>query len=305
MKARRSHIRNVAEYVLARSVLAAIRILPPGAMRPVSLGCGVLLQFLIKSRRRVVRENVALAFGESGSAPDPDSLCRESLASLCRSFMELDRIPRDADLMRRRLRIRDDENGRRLRAALADGPVVFAGSHFGAYEMGGLLGPLVDLDTTTIVRPLDNPLLERYLSRLRTRFGQRIVSNRGGLRELLRTLEAGGNVTVLVDLNHRPKRRVFVDYFGVPAATAPTAALLAVRANRPLACGFLRRLPESLHFEIEWGELHFPRPGADREEEVRRLMQAVTLDVEKRVRAEPELWLWTHRRWKTRPDSGA
>jgi KDO2-lipid IV(A) lauroyltransferase len=215
--------------------------------------------------------------------------------------MELSRIPRRAEDAAQLLTLSESAELELVKQAARTGPLVVAASHYGAYEVLGMLSPLMDMPATTLVRPLDNPLLETYLKGIRTRFGQRIVGNRGGLRSLIRDLEDGRNAVVLVDLNHRAAQRIFVDYFGTPAATAPTAARLAVRTGRPLVCVFARRLERPMRFELDFGALHWPRSEGNREDEVVRLMQCVTSDVEERVRREPGHWLWTHRRWKTRP----
>src|SRR5262245_39502420 len=135
------------------------------------------------------------------------------------------------------------------------------------------------------------------------RFGQRLASNRGGLKELLASLEAGRSVAVLIDLNMRRKGAVFVDFFGTPAATARTTALLALRTGRPLVPVFTHRLDQPFRFEVEVGEPIFPDLEApDRAAETRRLLQEATTAVERFVRRNPGEWLWTHRRWKTRPE---
>jgi lauroyl/myristoyl acyltransferase len=56
-------------------------------------------------------------------------------------------------------------------------------------------------------------------------------------------------------------------------------------------------------FEIEIADPIFPDCAApDRDAEMRRLLSEATAAVERRVRQTPDQWLWTHRRWKTRPE---
>jgi KDO2-lipid IV(A) lauroyltransferase len=303
MARHRTGLRNVVEFLLARSALGVSGVLPGSWLGPVSRGFGRMLYGVIGSRRRVVRANVWLAFGDGPDAPDADALGRASLANLCLAFMEMTRAPRTLEELERRVMFRDGEALARLRARLQEGPVVLAASHFAAYEVMGWASALFGPPSTTLVRPLDNPRLERWLKRVRQRFGQVTTDNRGGMRELLRALRQGAPVGVLVDLNHRPSNRVFVDFFGTSAATAPTAAVLAVRFRCPIVTVVTRRTKTPLHYEVEVGPLHEPRSGAPHREEVRRLLQVVTWEVEERVRAEPALWLWTHNRWKTRPDA--
>jgi KDO2-lipid IV(A) lauroyltransferase len=304
MPSRRSALRNALEYAAARAVIAVARLLPrrlvPGCCRVV----GGALHRLLRGRRRVVAQNVRLAYRGDAGAPDAVALSKASFTNLCRSFLELFLLPRASrpeDLVGA-IRFGRGLTVEGLRERVGAGPCIYAASHFGAWEIAGAASALLGDPLTTLVRPLDNPLLEAHVAGNRMRFGQRLASNRGGLRDLLQSLGAGRSVAVLVDLNMRRKGAVFVKFFGVPAATARTSALLALRANRPLVPVFTHRRPGWFRFEIEIGDPIFPdAAAADRDAEIARLLGEVTSAVERRVRAAPDQWLWTHRRWKTRP----
>jgi Kdo2-lipid IVA lauroyltransferase/acyltransferase len=134
------------------------------------------------------------------------------------------------------------------------------------------------------------------------RFGQRLADNRGGLSDLLSELRAGRSAAVLVDLNMPKPGALFPTFFGVPAATAKTAPLLAHRVGRPLVPVFCEREERPFRFVVRFGEPIFPDVDAkDRDADCLRMLQAATNELETRVRARPDQWLWTHRRWKTRP----
>ncbi|NRA96925.1 MAG: hypothetical protein HRU14_12030 [Planctomycetes bacterium] len=302
MARRRSRLRNVIEFAFARTFLFGVQLMPAAMLAPTSRLLGRLLYRVISSRRKVVRENIRLAFGEGPDAPDPDRIGRASLAHLALSFMELARLPRNPDRLKARITIPDPDALERLQSAVKNGGAVIAGAHFGAYEVLGLASPLFGVPAASLVRPLDNPYLERWLQGARQRHGQQLVDNRGGTRELASYLDKGRMLGVMVDINRRSGRRMWVDFFGVPAATAPTAAVLAFRAQRPLFTIVSRRTGRPLEFEFQIGEPHLPRPNTDRDTEVQRLMQTVTDEIEQRVRSDPGQWLWTHRRWKTRPE---
>ena len=302
MARRRSRLRNVLEFALARGFLFGVQLMPARMLAPTSRVIGRLLYRVISSRRKVVRENVKLAFGDGPEAPDADRLGRKSLANLALSFMELARLPRNGHRLKARITVPDRDALEQLQVAIKEGGAVIAGAHFGAYEVLGLASPLFDIPAATLVRPLDNPYLERWIRGARTRHGQQLVDNRGGTRELVSCFGKGRMLGVMVDINRRSGRRVWVDFFGVPAATAPTAAVLAFRSGRPLFTIVSRRTGRPLEFEFQIGAPHLPRPGAERDAEVERLMQTVTAEIEQYVRAEPAQWLWTHRRWKTRPE---
>ncbi len=302
MARRRSWLRNVVEFALARSVLFGVQLMPARMLAPTSRLLGRILYRVITSRRRVVRENVRLAFGSGPDAPDPDRLGRLSLANLCLSFMELARLPKDPERLKARIKVRDPDAMERLRHAVEQGGAVIAAAHFGAYEVMAVASSLFGLPCATLARPLDNPYLERWLRGARERHGLTLVDNRGGARELASHLVPGRVIAMMVDINRRSGRRVWVKFFGTVAATAPTAGVLALRAGRPLFTVVSRRGNRPLEFEVDIRAPHVPHADADRDSEVNRLMQAVTAEIEEAVRREPEQWLWTHRRWKTRPE---
>jgi KDO2-lipid IV(A) lauroyltransferase len=300
----RTALRNWAEYLAVRAFVLPLKLLPRAAVPAAAAAAGRLLAFFLARRREVVRDNVRRAYGDDPAAPDPDRLFLASLTSLCRSFLELFLLPPAGrgEVLRAMLRL-DGWTADGLRARCGPGPVVFAASHFGAYEMCGAASSLWDFPLVAMMRPLDNPLLDVFLNEHRSRFGQRLVGNRGGLGEALRALGEGRSVAVLVDLNMPKAGALFPRFFGAPAATAKTAALLAVRAGRPLVPVFCRRDAGAFRFAVEIAEPIFPDPAADRDADCLRLLQAATDALETRVRERPDQWLWTHRRWKTRPPS--
>lgn len=300
----RTALRNWAEYLAVRAFVAPLKLLPRAAVPRAAAVAGRLLSIALGRRRAVVRDNVRRAYGDDPAAPDPDALFRSSLTSLCRSFLELFLLPPvgRGEELRAMLRL-DGWTVEELRARCGPGPVVFAASHFGAYEICGAASTLWEFPLVAMMRPLDNPLLDRFLNAHRSRFGQRLVGNRGGLSDALRAVGEGRSVAVLVDLNMPKAGALYPTFFGVPAATAKTAALIARRAGRPLVPVFCRREDGAFRFAVETAAPIFPDPAADRDADCLRMLQAATAALEARVRARPDQWLWTHRRWKTRPPS--
>lgn len=301
----RSEARNLIEYGAVRALVMVMSLLPRRLLGPCTRAMGALIDAVAFKRRRVVAANVALAYGGLANAPAPRALARASFANICRSFLELFCAPKSREVFMRGVRVARGLSLAELRARVGPGPVVVAASHFGAWEVMGASAGLLGWPITSLIRPLDNARLDRFLNGFRMRFGQRLASNRGGLSDLLAALAEGRSAAVLVDLNMRRRGAIFVDYFGVPAATAKTAALLALRSGRPLVAAFAHRAGDNYTFDIEIAEPIIPDLKADRPAEIQRLMQAVTAEVEKRVRAHPDQWLWTHRRWKTRPTDAA
>jgi KDO2-lipid IV(A) lauroyltransferase len=177
---------------------------------------------------------------------------------------------------------------------------MFVTAHLGNWEVIGLAHGWTFGPVTVVARPLDNPALDRRLCAFRTMGGNTVVYKQRALAQVLRTLRGGGAVAILMDQNVQEKDGVFVDFFGRPAATTTVAAALAVKTGCALvpahttigADGRYRVVYEP---PLEW------TPSGDKQADVARLTQKLTLVIEGWIREAPEQWLWIHRRWKTQP----
>jgi KDO2-lipid IV(A) lauroyltransferase len=96
----------------------------------------------------------------------------------------------------------------------------------------------------------------------------------------------------------RPRRGIFVEFFGEQACTTPAAAVLALRSGAPLLAAFPIRQPDGTHLVDIQGPFETELRG---HAAVVSLTQTLTRAVEEAVRAHPDHWFWVHRRWKTRP----
>jgi KDO2-lipid IV(A) lauroyltransferase len=257
---------------------------------------------LLSSRRRILLQNLAAAFPED-PAERIASVAAASIdgfASALVDFLETGRMSRDQLLSR--VSVVGEEN---LRAARARGKGVFLlSAHIGNWEIGALVAGMLGEPIAPVVRPLDNPLLEEELGRLRRRFGNRPVPKKQASRELLRAMARNETVAILVDQNVLPREAVFVPFFGRPAATTPSLALLQLKTGAAVVPVFT--WPEAdgryrLAFEPPILPEEFGGAGVEREERVRRATARYMAVTEAAVRKDPAAWLWVHNRWKTQP----
>jgi KDO2-lipid IV(A) lauroyltransferase len=146
-----------------------------------------------------------------------------------------------------------------------------------------------------LVRPLDNPRIDRLVARRRALSGNHLIEKKDSARAILKALAANQAVGILVDQNASLEEGVFVDFFGVPACAGTAFARLAARSGATVILGF------ALWSEAERRYvLRFYPPleiTGHAEEDTRRLHR----QLEQIIREYPDQWLWIHRRWKTRP----
>jgi len=298
MSKKRSAVRNWVEYIAFRVVSGVAALLPEFAAWHFGRLLGRLICAASGRRREVTRANLAAAFPEK-TPDDIRRLVRKVYEHLGLFGVESLRVPRMlSEGIEKYVRmpylgaVRDFlEEGR---------PMIVVTAHIGNWELAGHACSAMIVPLNAVARPLDNPILEKYLAEFRKLSGQRIIGKRGAVREIVRALKSGESVAILMDQD-AGRHGVFVDFFGRPASTWPTAAALALKLGCPIVFGFLWRLPKSFRYQLIVDSVFQPEPTGDRHADVLRLTQEITSRIEARIRECPEQWFWVHRRWKTRP----
>lgn len=287
-------------YHAVRTFADAMSVIPLPAAILFGRAVGRIVRAVDARHRRVARENLDRSYGDSLSAAQKEEIIRSVYRHLGIMLIELIRAPRiiRRGRWRERLQVVGEENARAA-AALGKG-VIFVSGHLGNWEFMGVGMTLLGFPLHTIYRPLDNALLDGYLRRERTRFGQKIFPRDSSVLSLMRILRRGGFLGVLVDQNQK-EGGVFVDFFGRKASTVRGVAALHRRTGAPIVTGYIRREPGSFRHRLLVDRPIWCERTDDAEEDVRRVTQEFTSRLEGYVRDVPGQWLWLHRRWRTRP----
>jgi KDO2-lipid IV(A) lauroyltransferase len=300
----RSFLRHRTEHAVFRGVSGVMRLLPRGSAAAFGRLLGRLYFTVAGSRRRILEGNLAAAFPEK-SRQEREQIAREVVDRFGATFME---FVESSELSREEIEERVSVAGvEHLEAARRRGKGVFLlSAHLGSWEIGAVRAGLISEPISPVVRPLDNPLLEEELTRRRVRFGNRIISKKDAAREILRTLRRNETVAILIDQNVLAEEAVFVPFFGRPAATTPSLALLQLKTDAAVVPVFtwpLGRGRYRLEFEKPILAFEFESASVDRAERVRLATARYTEVTETAVRKYPAAWLWMHNRWRTRPEN--
>jgi KDO2-lipid IV(A) lauroyltransferase len=183
------------------------------------------------------------------------------------------------------------------RALQEKGAVVFVTCHGGNFELLGAWASTRLVRLNAVMKDLRNPYTNAAVVEMRERVGMGLIRKFPALRTILRVLRDGGSVAMLCDQRRR-NRGLILEFFGRPAATVDTPAVLALRFGVPILPGFSYRVGDHLEYRAVADEPIHPDPDAPRDEEVVRLTQAINDSIERFVRAHPEQWNWTQPRWR-------
>ena len=175
--------------------------------------------------------------------------------------------------------------------------ILYLTGHFSAWELLPTAHALYGHPLRFVTRPLDNPILEQYLLRIRQASGNQVIYKKNATRQILETLKTKGSVGILMDQNTDPQQDgIFVDFFGVPAATTTSLALFALRADVPVLPGYLTPMRNG-RYRIKFLQpVEVTRTG-DNVRDVLLNTQHFNRILEQIIREQPESWLWGHKRW--------
>jgi KDO2-lipid IV(A) lauroyltransferase len=286
-------------YVFGRSLFAVLGILPLGAARGFGAMLGRLFFRLSPRHRRIARGNLEAALRDTLDRDARERVARASFAHLGRIVADATQFPRHLRAPLDRVAVYEGVEHLRSAAALGRGVLVFSG-HFGHWELIAFLQHRLGVPMTMVVSPLENVLFDRFITRLRSLSGNTVLSKRQAARSILRTLKDGGAIAILIDQNVRGEGGLFVDFFGRPASTTPALATLAFRSGAPIVPVFSWFLPDG-RLRISYREpIEAVRRGRI-EDDVAQLTRRCTALLEEEIRRRPEVWLWMHHRWRTRP----
>ncbi len=276
-------MKHAIEYALARAALGAAA---QGTLG-FSLGIARLLDRAVPRLRQVAERNLELA-GLPRSIADG---VYESIGRTLYTFARLPAITRDNV----RQWIDYDGFAHYAEAKRRGRGVLFATAHLGNWELSAYAHALLTEPMTVVVRPLDNPRLDAWVTARRSGSGNRIAGKKDFLRGVLRTLHANGAAGILIDQNAGLQDGIFVDFFGRPACVNAGFMKLAYRSGAAVIPGFALWEPALGRYVLRF--LPALEPTGDLHTDTQRLHATL----EGVIRQHPDQWLWIHRRWKTRP----
>lgn len=299
--AKHGKLRTYLEYAPVKLVLATLGRMPPRMAYGIGRSFGKFAYLLAGDLRRTGAINLRLAFPEK-TDEERDALLRESFESLGRQLGLFSQMAtRSREELKQLIEPVGWENLENARAERGDRLIHYTG-HLGAWEMTSFGISLLGYPFTFLTRRLDNPKIEELVDGVRTKFGNKTIDKLAAARSMLKLLRSGEHALgLLPDLNTLDDEAIFVDFFGVPAATTFVIAKLAVRTNTPLVPFFAPWSEEKGKYLLI-AEPPIPAEcTGDEEADVRRVTIEITRRLEDQIRNFPGQWLWIHKRWKTRP----
>jgi KDO2-lipid IV(A) lauroyltransferase len=275
------------------------RILPsPSAIGPSFTSR--LAYRILPIRQSIVRANLERAFGRELDKADREQLAKAFYAHFLRSLREFLVFPLLSRQTRASMVTTIGEN-HFFEAAESGRGILLLGAHLGNWEValtGAMLNyPAMYGHIHVIRRPFKPVWLERYARNRFAASGLGTIEKRNSMPEILRRLAINDAVGFVMDQHSAPKEGVRVPFFGSPAWTFRSLAVIARRTRAPVIPIASWRESDRRHV-VQLGKPLEWIVSRGFEEEVMLNTQSYNEVLEGLIRAHPEQWIWNHRRWK-------
>jgi KDO2-lipid IV(A) lauroyltransferase len=245
-------------------------------------------------------DNLRRVFGEAAPESEIERLAQAHYAHLARLAMELVRF-RWMSAARKAALARVENVAAFARALERGKGILVLTGHFGNWEVATVAGlrrfPEMRGRIHFVRRPIKPRWLDGLLNWRFRRSGFGVLPKRGSLDAILDRLAAGDAIVFPFDQHAAPPDGIEVDFFGHPAWTFRSLALIALASEATVLPAASWRENDGTHV------LRFEDPlpaeaGVDANDEIRRNTRAYNAALERLVLRHPEQWYWVHRRWK-------
>ena len=302
-KKRRSKAFQIVEYLAFYVTVAIARSLPIRALRVICGFLGYALYATIPRRRKIAVQNIKMAFGDKMSEKEIRELARSSCKAFLLTAVEIIRSPFRLDgagiIRDRRYKTEHLEHIFQKAKMIHDeaGGCIFVTPHLGNWELMPYVSALIGIPLAIVIRPLDNPYLERAIFSSRISSGHFMIPKKNAMFSLERMLRKGKSIGMLPD--QKTSRGLRVKFFGENATVTPIPAMLAIRYGRPVVVVAACRTKDPYFFEGFISDPIWPDPhNTDERSEILRITVEINLKMEEVIRRFPEQYLWMHNRWK-------
>ena len=261
---------------------------------------GKFLYRFLPIRRKVILENLRRVYGGRIGDEEIVRLAQAHyghLWRLCVEFLRFRWLSHERKMAMVRI-----ENVEAFAGALGQnkGVLILTG-HFGNWEVSTIAGlnhyPQMRGRFHFVRRAIKPAWLDALVTRRFNEAGFGVFPKRGSLDAMLDRLAAGDAIVFPFDQHARPPDGIEVDFFGHPAWTFKSLAIIALATGAPVLPATSWRDADGHHvlrFEAPMSPIECENTG----EAIRRNTRAYNVMLERAILRRPEQWYWVHRRWK-------
>lgn len=291
-------IRDWFLYIATISFIKILRILPrSNALGFMRIMGGIIFRLAKGERAKTVR-HLTLAFGCEKDKAEIDAIAHNVFVHFATVLADTLRMPvMIEEGINKYITI---EGAEYLDTALKTGNgVIMMTGHFGNWELLGAWLAQNGYPLKVVGKTLNDRRIDKIIVDIRNRAGYANIPRGKGTREIIRALQKGGAIGMLIDQDTEVQS-AFVSFFGRPARTPTGPVLLAKKLHTPILPIFMR-LRDDFTYHIECGPPIAMEQTGNEKSDLIVNTQKCSDKYEEIIRRFPEQWVWMHKRWHKQP----
>lgn len=254
----------------------------------------VLLYYVVGYRRNVVHENLVRSFPEK-SPEEIRKITKKFYHHLSDIGLETIKFNRmtekqiDDRLKVHNLDIYEDyyRQGK---------SIIVLGMHHNNWEWSGSMQRFIKAQFLVVYNPVrKNKELEKFILQSRERFGALSIPVNRSVRTALafNHTERPGGLMLAADQTPPPHSQFWTTFLNQETAFFSGPMKIAIKTNQPVIMHHTRKIGRSRYEVVHYRLIENPS-----EVKPEDILMAYVNKLEEIIQAEPEYWLWSHRRWK-------
>jgi KDO2-lipid IV(A) lauroyltransferase len=255
---------------------------------------------VVRYRRNIARQNLRNSFPDK-SAKEIKAIEIGFFRHLCDILAEtLKNIGGDEVMVTSRLKF---TNIGLLKEIYESGKsITLYTGHYGNWEWLTVLPLYVPFRMIAFYQPLSNSLFDNLMKESREKYGITAIPSSQAYRALKEFSDQGVLTLSLVLGDQSPPLngpKVWIDFLNQSTAFLPGANKIARKLGQVVVYPHFTKVARG-NYEVEMIVIH---PG-EKDTEEHAIIKNYARQLEKSIRKDPTLWLWSHRRWKLKPGNG-
>lgn len=293
-------MREKIEYSFVKLFLWLAKVVPKSFIYTTMKGLTLLVYYVDKNRRNLTITNLTMAFPEK-TPEEIVTLSKKVYTELSITISEILLMFTGQFNIEKTIR-NHDEAQKKLHDIAQNSPngVIVMTAHFSNWELAAHFLAKNGLPMLAIGREGNNKLIDQKITiPFRNKYGNRAISKNNAMLAMAKTLKKGDAVGLLIDQKSGRLNSVKVNFFGTPAETTVSVAMLKLKFNPIVVPIFIARQSDGMYEMIINEPIDYV---ADEIEDKEKKLEAMTLKynqaIENVIRQYPSQWFWMHNRWR-------
>ncbi|MDB4533332.1 lysophospholipid acyltransferase family protein [Vicingaceae bacterium] len=281
-------------YYISLPFIYLISILPFWLLYGVSDFIYLIVYHIFGYRKKVVLNNLRNSFPDK-SEKEINKICKKFYSFFCDWIVEMIKsITISKDEMIKRCHFNDTSLLDKFSSEKRK--VIFVMGHFGNYELAAAeMAFNTNYNLHVIYKPLSNKYFNDLINKKRKRFGTQIMPMSATFKTMLgnKNSDELSATTFIADQTPSPENAYWTSFLNQDTPIFWGTEVLASKLNYPVIYVSLNRVKRG-HYKMDL-ELLCENPKDTQKGEISEIH---TKRLEQDIKRQPEIWLWSHKRWK-------